>query len=73
MKAAEGFDHDSRMEDGWIILVDRPGNGIQFNQRKLAPRRAAHHSPPAAPSPLGRCDAGLHIGAKGESEEVGQG
>ena len=28
------FDHDSRVEDGYIILGDRPGNGIQFDMEK---------------------------------------
>ena len=29
------FDHDSRIEDGYIILGDTPGNGIQFDMEKL--------------------------------------
>lgn len=69
----EVFDHDSRVEDGWIILGDRPGNGIQFDPQKLERRRVTHGSPAAAPSPWGRRrGGGLHIVAEGEPEEVGQ-
>ena len=67
------FDHDSRVEDGWIILGDRPGNGIQFKQEKLEQCLVAHRSPAAAPSPWGRRrGGGLHIVPEGEPEEVGQ-
>ena len=67
------FDHDSRVEDGWIILGDRPGSGIQFNPQKLEQSRTVHSSPAAAPSPWGRRrGAGLHIVPAGEPDEVGQ-
>lgn len=67
------FDHDSCVEDGWIILGDRPGNGIQFDQQKLEQCRVTHGSPMAAPSPWGRRrGAGLHIVPEGEPQEVGQ-
>ena len=69
----EVFDHDSRVEDGWIILGDRPGNGIQFDSQKLEQCRVTHGSPAAAPSPWGRRrGAGLHIVAEGGPQEVGQ-
>lgn len=69
----EVFDHDSRVEDGWIILGDRPGNGIQFDSRKLEQCRVTHGSAAAAPSPWGRRrGAGLHIVPEGEPQEVGQ-
>ena len=67
------FDHDSRVEDGYIILGDRPGNGIQFDMEKLKQHRVTARSASAAPSPWGRRrGAGLHIVADGEPEEVGQ-
>ena len=67
------FDHDSRVEDGYIILGDRPGNGIQFDLATLEAHRVTERSPSAAPSPWGRRrGAGLHIVADGEPDEVGQ-
>ena len=67
------FDHDSRVEDGYIILGDRPGNGIQFDMEKLEQHRVTTRSASAAPSPWGRrLGAGLHIVADGEPEEAGQ-
>jgi len=67
------FDHDSKVEGGWIILGDRPGNGIQFDQEKLESYRVTHRSPAAAPSPWGRRRGdGLYIVPEGELEEVGQ-
>ncbi len=67
------FDHDSKVEGSWIILGDRPGNGIQFDQEKLAQYRVTHRSPAATPSPWGRRrGGGLHIVPEGEPEEVGQ-
>ena len=67
------FDHDSRVEDGYIILGDRPGNGIQFDLAKLEAHRVTERSPSAAPSPWGRRrGAGLHIVADGEPDEVGR-
>ena len=69
----KSFDHDSRVEDGWIILGDRPGNGILFDEAKLEQYRVRQRSASAAPSPWGRRrGAGLHIVADGEPEEVGE-
>lgn len=69
----EVFDHDSRVEDGWIILGDRPGNGIQFDQQKLEQCRIIQPSPSAAASSWGRRrGAGLHIVPEGEPQEMGQ-
>ena len=67
------FKHDSRVEDGYIILGDSPGNGIQFDAQKLEQCRVTQRSASAAPSPWGRRrGAGLHIVADGEPEEVGE-
>jgi len=63
------FDHDSKVEGGWIILGDRHGNGIQFDQEKLESYRARHRLPPA----LG--DVGVAtvcILCEGKPEEVGR-
>ncbi len=67
------FDHDSRIEDGYIILGDRPGNGIQFDMEKLEQFRVTERSAGAAPSPWGRRrGGGLFVLGAGEPEEVGE-
>ncbi len=67
------FAHDSRVEDGYIILGDRPGNGIQFDMEKLEQHHVTQRSASAAPSPWGRRrGAGLYVVADGEAEEVGE-
>ena len=67
------FDHDSKVEDGWIVLGDRPGNGIEFNEAKLEQYRVTERSMSAAPSPWGRRrGAGLYPVRDGEPEEVGE-
>ncbi len=67
------FDHDSVVEDGYIILGDRPGNGIQFDETKLEQYRVTERSMSAAPSPWGRRrGAGLYPVPEGEPEELGQ-
>lgn len=65
------FNHDSRVEDGYIILGDRPGNGIQFDMEKLEACRVTERSASAAPSPWGRRrGAGLYPVRDGEPEEL---
>ncbi len=67
------FNHDSRVEDGYIILGDRPGVGIEFDLEALERHRVTARSAGAAPSPWGRRrGAGLHIVADGEPDELGQ-
>ena len=67
------FNHDSRVEDGYIILGDSAGNGIEFDMDKLEQCRVTARSASAAPSPWGRRrGGGLHIVADGEADEVGQ-
>ncbi len=67
------FNHDHRVEDGYIILGDQPGNGIQFDMDELERHRVTQRSASAAPSPWGRRrGAGLFIVADGEAEEVGE-
>ena len=69
----KSFTHDSRVEDGYIILGDRPGNGIQFDMEKLEQYRVTQRSASAAPSPWGRRPgAGLYVVADGEPLEVGE-
>ncbi len=64
------FKHDSRVEDGYIILGDSPGNGIQFDMAKLEACRVRERSASAAPSPWGRrLGAGLYVMGDGEAEE----
>ena len=67
------FEHDSRVEDGYIILGDRPGNGIQFDMAKLEQFRVTARSASAAPSPWGRRrGGGLFVVGAGEPEELGE-
>ena len=67
------FQHDSRVEDGYIILGDSPGNGIQFDMEALERYRVTQQSAAAAPSPWGRRPgAGLYPLRDGEALEVGE-
>ena len=67
------FSHDSRIENGYIILGDRPGNGIQFDLEKLHEYRVTELSMSSAPSPWGRRrGAGLYPVREGEPNEVGE-
>jgi L-alanine-DL-glutamate epimerase-like enolase superfamily enzyme len=45
---------DNRIEDGWIVLGDSPGLGIQFDEAKLERFAVDAPSPGAGPSPWGR-------------------
>ncbi len=67
------FQHDSRVEDGYILLGDSPGNGIQFDMEALERHRVVARSAGAAPSPWGRRPgAGLYALGDGEPLEVGE-
>ena len=67
------FEHDSRVEDGYIMLGDAPGNGIQFDMEKLEACRARERSAAAAPSPWGRRrGGGLYVVGEGEPLDVGE-
>ncbi len=67
------FSHDSRVEDGYIVLGDRPGNGIEFDIEKLEKYRVSERSASAAPSPWGRRPgAGLYVVRDGEDLERGE-
>jgi L-alanine-DL-glutamate epimerase-like enolase superfamily enzyme len=39
------FDVDNRIEDGWIILGDSPGNGITVDEQKLSVIEVEQYSP----------------------------
>ena len=63
------FSHDSRVEDGYIILGDAPGNGIQFDMEKLERYRVSVDS--AGSGVWGRRrGAGLYVVGEGEEDEV---
>lgn len=67
------FEADNRIEDGYIILGDRPGLGIEFDEAKLDTFAVNSRSPEAAPSPWGRRrGAGLYAIAPDEPDEMGQ-
>ena len=60
------FAHDSRVEDGHIVLGDSPGNGIQFDDAKLAQYAISEVAAEASPSPWGRRQgAGLVVVGEG--------
>lgn len=56
------FEHDSRVEDGHIVLGDSPGNGIVFDEEMLAKYAITQVAAEASPSPWGRrVGAGLVV------------
>ncbi len=56
------FAHDSRVQDGHILLGDAPGVGIQFDEEKLAQYAISEVAAEASPSPWGRrVGAGLVV------------
>ena len=60
------FAHDSRVEDGHIVLGDSPGNGIAFDEAKLAQYAIDEVAAEASPSPWGRRPgAGLVVVGEG--------
>lgn len=67
------FDIDTKVEDGWIVLGDSPGLGIEFDTAKLSQYAVTGRSPESTPSPWGRRrGAGLYpVGAE-EPQEYGQ-
>ena len=63
----------SRVEEGHIVLGDSPGNGIQFDEDKLAQHAIIEAAAEASPSSWGRRQgAGLVVVGEGEPEEVGE-
>ena len=55
------FDIDITLEDGWLVLGERPGLGIEFDIDRLRAHTVDRVSPGTGPSPLGRQpDAGLY-------------
>jgi hypothetical protein len=45
---------DQRIEDGWIVLGDSPGLGIEYDMAKLKTLAVEQPSPGAWASPWGR-------------------
>lgn len=53
---------DNHIEDGWIVLGDKPGHGLSFDMDKLAALAVEKPSPTAGASPWGRREgAGLYV------------
>ncbi len=50
----ELFDIDQRLEDGWLVLGERPGFGMEFDADRLAAHTVSQASRAAGPSPAGR-------------------
>lgn len=64
---------DNHIEDGWIVLGDKPGLGIAFDEAKLAACAIEKPARDAQASPWGRRrGAGLYEVAPGEPLEVGE-
>lgn len=62
---------DTYIEDGWIVLGDRPGNGIVFDEAKLAQFTVEKPSKNAGAAPWGRRrGAGLYEVSASEPEEM---
>jgi L-alanine-DL-glutamate epimerase-like enolase superfamily enzyme len=62
---------DNQIEDGWIVLGDRPGNGLEFNEAKLQELTVDRLSPTSRPIAWGRRrGAGLYEVGPKESEEL---
>lgn len=62
---------DNQIEDGWIVLGDEPGLGIEFDQAKLAELAVENPSSDAGASPWGRRrGAGLYEVGPDEPEEL---
>lgn len=65
------FTTDAKIEDGHLILGDRPGLGIVFDEEKLQAHTVEKPSPGAGPSPWGRrLGAGLYEVGPDESPEL---
>lgn len=48
------FDIDIRIDDGWLVLGERPGFGIEFDSDRLSAHTVEQASPQAMASPWGR-------------------
>ena len=67
------FTVDNKVEDGYIVLGDRPGHGLIFDDDKLNQYAVDTPSPGAAPSPWGRRrGAGFYPVKPDEPNEIGQ-
>lgn len=67
------FDSDAHIEDGWIVLGDRPGHGLVFDDAQLDKYAITQRSAEAAPSPWGRRrGAAAYPVPNGEPWEIGQ-
>lgn len=64
------LDIDQRLEDGWLVLGDAPGHGLEFKPQALEQFRVQQISDSARPSPTGRRrGAGLYPVPPNESRE----
>jgi len=45
---------DTRIEDGWVVIGDKPGTGLEFDQEQLRLHAVERVSAVAGPSPFGR-------------------
>jgi L-alanine-DL-glutamate epimerase-like enolase superfamily enzyme len=64
---------DNHIEDGWIVLGDQPGLGIEYDEAKLAAAAVERPSREAGASPWGRRRGAalLEVG-RGEPDEMGE-
>jgi L-alanine-DL-glutamate epimerase-like enolase superfamily enzyme len=68
-----GMTFDCKIEDGWIVLGDAPGHGMNFDETRLAQMEVS--APSARGGAIGwgrRRGAGLYEVLPGEPQEVGE-
>jgi len=68
---AQVFEHDTRIEDGYIVLGNRPGNGIVFDDARLVACRLPRDAKVSGPWGRRR-GAGLHLVPEGEADALGE-
>jgi hypothetical protein len=67
-----GMHYDGTIEDGWIILGDVPGHGMEFDDALLAPYVVEKPSPRAGAIGWGRRrGAGMYLVPPGEPHDFG--
>jgi L-alanine-DL-glutamate epimerase-like enolase superfamily enzyme len=65
--------YDSRIEDGWVVLGDTPGHGMNFVENELAKYEVSAPSQQAGAIAWGRRrGAGLYEVAPSEPQEIGE-
>lgn len=64
------FTVDTRIENGWIVLGDKPGLGIEFDERRLQELSRPGRQPQHPIAPGRRVGAGLYIVPPSEADNA---